>query len=302
MDHKKKNPDFSEEEILQLVKQCKEQNPYALEKFFKLFSIDIYNFPTKVFQFDEEQAGDFFLFAFERLRDGKRFKTFKGESTFRTWFYSVLKNLVIDFIRTNQKSKVIQIHNYDNFYEIEKNLPPEYDELETQYIKDKFYDILNDLEFDSRLVFKLTHIFYLTLDEHDLKILKENYHKTNYEIFQFISEAKEYLIEKNTKLNQKEEKLTRLHFKLMALQEKEKRILQNQNREEDRWEIQEKISKKKEIRNSILTKNNEFVLLRVPFYKTAKFLNLSTPIISNLYKKAEKMIKNSEELKKSFRS
>ncbi len=301
MDSTKTNSDFLEEEIVQLVNECKKQDPYALEKFFKIFSSDIYNFPIKIFQFDEEKAGDFFLFAFERLRDGKRFKTFKGESTFRTWFYSVLKNLVIDFLRTNEKSKTIQIQNYSNFNEIEKSLKaPTYDVLETQYVKDVFYNVLDHLEFDSRIVFKLTLIFYLNLDELDIKILKENYHKTNYEIFEFISQSKEYLIEKNQKLNQKQEKLNRLHLKLFSLQEKEKKILQNHNNNEELKKLHDNISKKKEIRNSILTKNNSFFLLRVPFYKIAKFLNLTTPTISNLYKKAEIMILNSEELKKIF--
>lgn len=294
------------EENIELINQCKKQNPSALEKFFQLYSMEIYNFPIKVFHFDEEQAGDFFLFAFEKLKDGKRFKSFRGESSFRTWFYSVLRNLVIDFIRHNQKSIKSQIYNYESYFELEKNQnissKNEIQEgIENQFILEKFNQFLQQLDLHSRIVFKLTYIFYLELDETDIKILKETFKKENYEIFEFISESKEYLAKKNLKLKNHIDKLNRMYFKLLSLKEQEKNLKNNIHNNYELQEIQNKIIKKIKNRNYILThKNLENTLLRVPFHKIAKFLNLTTPTVSSIYHKAEKNLKNSEELKKIF--
>lgn len=294
------------EEDIELINQCKKQNPNALEKFFQLYSMEIYNFPIKVFHFDEEQAGDFFLFAFEKLKDGKRFKSFRGESSFRTWFYSVLRNLVIDYIRHNQKSTKLQIHNYESILELEKNQNivrnnEVQEEIESQFILEKFNQFLQQLDAQSRIIFKLTYIFYLQLDETDLKILKEIFKKTNYEIFEFISESKEYLAKKNLKLKNHIDRLSRMHLKLLSLKEKEKNLKNNINNNYELQEIQSKIIKKIKNRNHILShKNLENALLRLPFHKIAKFLNLTTPTVSSFYNKAEKNLKNSEELKKIF--
>ncbi|MFN3604214.1 MAG: RNA polymerase sigma factor [Leptonema sp. (in: bacteria)] len=296
---------LSEEEIFELINQCKEQNPYALEKFFNLYSLEIYNFPIKVFQFKEEDAGDFFIFAFERLRDGKRLKTFKGDSTFKTWFYSVLRNLVIDFIRQNKKFKSLKILNYESLSEIESKLKNETSKIETleeQFLQEKFYNILNSLEFNQRIVFKLTYIFYLQIDEIDLQILKKNFYKSNYEIFEFLSDARNYLVGKNLKLENKIDRLSRMHLKLIDLKEQQKRLKNQENTHLfDAKEIENKIIKKIKNRNQILSYSQDhFYVLRVPFYKIAKFLDLTTPTVSNLYKKAEKILRNSEELKKFF--
>ena len=93
------------DELRELVRRCGHKDREALQDFFERFSRDIYNFPMKVFHLDEDAASDFYLYAFERLKDGGRFQSFEGRSSFRTWFYTVLRNLVIDWMRTVAKLK-----------------------------------------------------------------------------------------------------------------------------------------------------------------------------------------------------
>ncbi|GIX41055.1 MAG: DNA-directed RNA polymerase sigma-70 factor [Leptospiraceae bacterium] len=300
----------------QLIEKCKKQDPDALEKFFEIYSIEIYNFPMKVFHFTEEEAGDFFLFAFERLRDGKRFRSFRGDSSFRTWFYSVLRNLVLDWIRANKKSKVIQFYNYASIAEIEKQILKELesnDKIEAKLVQDLFYRIIENFDEDSRIIFKLVYIFYLNLDEDDIHILKTKYKKTGSEILQFISEIKEYLTNKNIKLKQKSERLHRLYLKLLKLKEKEQELKELKENQDPEWEekyiqiseelteIQAIINKKTKNRDKMIEHTNpDATVLRTPFQKIAEFLEISTPTVSSIYKKAENQIKNSQELKKIF--
>jgi RNA polymerase sigma factor (sigma-70 family) len=229
MTHGQKEEILFEEskEFLELIDQCKKQNSDALERFFELYSIDIYNFPIKVFQFSEEEAGDFFLFAFERLRDGKRFKTFRGESSFKTWFYSVLRNLVMDWIRANKKSKVLQFYHYGSLTEVENEIFDELkseDQIESNQIKNLFYQTIDSFDEESRIIFKLVYIFYLNLDERDIQILKDKYHKSGYEIFKFVLETKEYLVNKKPKIKPKKRKTLSSLFKFDQIKGKRKRI------------------------------------------------------------------------------
>jgi len=289
--------------FLELIDQCKKQNPEALERFFELYSIDIYNFPMKVFQFSEEDAGDFFLYAFERLRDGKRFKSFRGDSSFKTWFYSVLRNLVMDWIRANKKSKVLQFYHYGSLTEVENEIFDELkseDFIESNQIINLFYQTIDSLEEESRIIFKLVYIFYLNLDERDIQILKDKYNKSGYEIFKFVLEAKEYLVNKNLKLNQKKERLYRLYLKLIKLKEKEKE-LKMYHQSPFLEELQNKINQKTLNRNKIIQHQNpETIVIKTPFDKIGTFLGISTPTVSSIFKKTLNKIKNSQELKKIF--
>jgi len=305
MTHGQKEEILFEEskEFLELIDQCKKQNSDALERFFELYSIDIYNFPIKVFQFSEEEAGDFFLFAFERLRDGKRFKTFRGESSFKTWFYSVLRNLVVDWIRANKKSKILQFYHYGSLTEVENEIFDELkseDQIELNQIKNLFYQTIDSLDEESRIIFKLVYIFYLNLDERDIQILKDKYHKSGYEIFKFVLETKEYLVNKNLKLNQKKERLYRIYLNLVKLKEKEKE-LKRFSQSPFLEELQNKINQKTITRNKMIQHQNpETIVIKTPFDKIGTFLGISTPTVSSIYRKTIKKIKNSQELKKIF--
>ncbi len=291
------------EEFLELIDKCKKQNPDALEKFFELYSIDIYNFPIKVFQFSEEEAGDFFLFAFERLRDGKRFRSFRGESSFKTWFYSVLRNLLMDWIRSNKKSKLLHFYHYGSLTEVENEIFDELkseDFIESNQIINLFHKTIDDLDEESRIIFKLVYIFYLNLDERDIQILKDKYNKTGYEIFKFVLETKEYLVNKNLKLNQKKERLYRLYLNLIKLKEKEKE-LKKYPQSPFLEELQNKINQKTINRNKMIQHQNpETIIIKTPFEKIGTFLGISTPTVSSIYRKTINKIKNTQELKKIF--
>lgn len=298
------------EEFNTLIERCKNQDPDALEKFFNIYSIEIYNFPIKVFHFSEEDAGDFFLFAFERLRDGKRFKSFRGESTFRTWFYSVLRNLVLDWLRSNKKNQEIQFLSYSNLNILENEIPEtlKYSQNHEMNITiDIFNQILQNIEKELKVIFKLIYLFYLNLDEDDINYLREKYHKTPYEILKFVIETKDYLTEKNLRLIQKYDHLQNIYLKLLKLQRKEYElassttIQSNVEKTLELDEIQKKIQTKNFNRNKILRQlNPNSLVIKTPIKKISTFLGISTPTVSSLLKKAESYIKNSEEIKKIF--
>ncbi len=74
---------LSKDKTIDLVSRCGDGEEEALRQFFEIYSEDIYNFPMKIFHLSEDDAGDFFIYAFERLKTGSRFGSFKGKSSFR---------------------------------------------------------------------------------------------------------------------------------------------------------------------------------------------------------------------------
>ncbi len=301
---------WEDSEILPLVEKCKNQDPKALQKFFDFFSSEIYNFPIKVFRLSEDDAGDFYLFAFERLKDGKRFISFRGESTFRTWFYSVLRNLVIDFLRNKEKEKQIQVYFYGDNNEIEYQHyeNQNYDwELDINNLIEKLYGILNQLDNFNSVVYKLVYLHYLNLNSQDIEYLKKEFHKENYEIMKFILEMKSKIGEKSIKNQEKIYKLNRIYLKIKKLKQQKEKIENSEilvlNQKMNKLSvnidkvIEEKLKKRGELSRNL---KNEVIFLRVPYEKIANFLGISTPTISSTIKKVEIFLKNHEELKKFF--
>ncbi|MCS7205260.1 MAG: sigma-70 family RNA polymerase sigma factor [Leptospiraceae bacterium] len=283
------------QEFEELIERCKSQDWGALQRFFEIYSIEIYNFPIRAFHFSEEDAGDFFLFAFERLRDGKRFKTYRGNASFRTWFYSVLRNLVMDWFRYHKKFKNLEYIPFEQFSK-EFSFNMQEDE---GYAIDIFYKELDNLEPQSRIVFKLVYLFYLNLEPKDIEILKEVYGKENFEILSFISKTKDYLVKKNQRLTEKIERLQRMHKKYLDLKRKESELMKHEEDSYELKEIKEKLKEWSLNRIKVLERfQKRELLIRVPFHKIAQFLKISVPTVSQHFKKANEKIRQSQELKK----
>lgn len=285
-------------EFKEIIEKCKKQDPEALEKFFEIYSVEIYNFPVKTYRLPEEEAGDFFLYAFERLREGKRFRTFRGEATFRTWFYSVLRNLFLDWLRYNKKFSYIRYVPLD-FYD-GKEMPVFKDEYEYQEMLRILEEEIASLEPLERVIFKLVYLFYLDIEEPEIRYLKDNFHKDNGEIVAFVQDMKEYLMHKNYRFMEKMNRLGRFYLKVKSLQEREDTLSKNKTEHTDaeREEIQEKIRKRNASREKLLSEiQTRGMTLKIPFHRVARFLHLSVPTVSLVFKKAEEKIKTSQRLR-----
>ena len=109
--HKKHTMMGNTELSWDLIERCGKGEPEALEVFFQIYSPEIYNFPIKVFHLDEDAASEFFLYAYKHLSKGKRFRSYQRRARFRTWFYAVLRNLVIDWMRTLREIEIVDVNS-----------------------------------------------------------------------------------------------------------------------------------------------------------------------------------------------
>jgi RNA polymerase sigma factor (sigma-70 family) len=72
----------------------------------------IYTFPARIFRLPEEDAGDFYLYAFDKERIFKRLRSFEGRNQiqFETFLsYYVLRDLFLEWTRSNTRIDTVSI-------------------------------------------------------------------------------------------------------------------------------------------------------------------------------------------------
>lgn len=288
---------LSKDKTYALITKCGEGDPDALKRFFEDYAEDIYNFPIKVFHLGEDDASDFFLYAFERLKTGRRFKSFQGKSSFRTWFYSVLRNMVIDWQRTKRELKITNLgkKNEDGkeFGTIEDE-PDERSEIqrEAEEMSDQFQSVLDEVPIDKRVVFKLSYLYYLNFTDQELEYLQEKTGLSEEELRSKIMGIRETLSEKESDNLQLEDKITSLYLNILDLKEKLKNA-QSDGEAEISERLQFSIDKKYEQRRKLIEKKRKgHFVARTPYKQVAQILGITEGNVSvTLLRIIEKMQK-----------
>lgn len=286
-------------ELLDLVRNCGLGKLESLQRFFNIYSTDIYNFPIKVFQFSEDDASDFFIYAFERLKDGKRFRSFEGKSSFKTWFYSVLRNLLIDWKRTKKELKTVQVIRKNEEGQEQNFLEetPDVKSLElekAQALSRQFQSSLDAIKIENRIVFKFSYIYYLHLSKEEVEFLKVTNKKTTQEIESFIEKLRESQSAKQLENFDSENKITSLYIQILEHGEK---LSDKTISLPERERVSHLLSKKREQRRKLLEKwEKGHFLVRTPYKEVASFLGISEGDVSViLLRVIEKISKNWKE-------
>lgn len=282
------------EEISELVGKCGTGNKQAIRDFFDRFAEDIYNFPIKVFHLDADAASDFFLYAFERLRDGQRFRSFRGRSSFRTWFYTVLRNLLIDWMRTIREVQTVSLNGgASGDTRMIENAPDPRSMKNVLYknLLDSFWQGLHELGIELRVIFKLSYIYYLDLSEDELRFLADRSGKTPEEIQKFLVDLKNDLADKEIKNLGSEDKITSLYISILELKGKKEKLMLKTGQEQlpqmtgtDSYElekIERSIEKKYQQRERLLEKKEKgHFIVRTPYKYITGLLDIAEGSVS----------------------
>jgi RNA polymerase sigma factor (sigma-70 family) len=289
-----------QENINDLIQSCADGNEDSLKKFFEIYSEDIYNFPMKVFHLTEDDASEFYIYAFERLRSGKRFQSFKGKSSFKTWLYTVLRNMLIDWKRNRRELKMVSAKRVNSEGQEYSTIESEPDSLaplkeEALTVSYNFQKALSEIKIENRVIFKLAYIFYLNLEEDEIEFIKEKTGYTESEIRKKVLELRDVLSEKDQESMRYEDKITSIYTNILELkemQQKEEAISFNDNLpKKDR--IETALQKKYEQRRKLIDKKMKgHFLTRTPFKLITSFLKIPEGGISiSLQRVVEKMQK-----------
>lgn len=286
-----------------LLAGIQKQNPDALAAFFEAFSDDIYNFPMRMFRFNEDEASEFYLYAFEHLRDGRKISSFQGKAKFTTWFYAVLRNLTIDFLRS-QKDKVryttyLKADASGKLVEAIDSVSDTRDQsLFEEALFEQFNASLISLTIPHRVLFKLAYAWYFELDKEELDYLCELQKKPENEILLRLADLKKVAHEKSVEVRELEEKLTANFQGISVLETKVENFFRENpdlDKRRESWSeefysasippqiidmIQSLMKKKKKQQNLLLHQKKSLLSIRVPYKDLGDLLNSTQGVLS----------------------
>lgn len=292
-----------DERIQELLPAIKKQNADALAAFFEEFSDDIYNFPMRMFRFNEDEASEFYLFAFEHLRDGRKIASFQGKAKFTTWFYAVLRNLTIDFLRS-QKDKV-RFTTYlkaDASGKMVEAIESISDKRENSTFEDTLFEQFNNslvsLALPQRVLFKLAYAWYFELDHEEINYLCQLHGTTESDILARLQKLKNVAHERSVEVRELEEKLT-ANFQGISILETRIENFFRENPDIDKrreaWSenffsttippqtidmIQSLMKKKKKQQALLLQQKKSLLSIRVPYKDLGELLKSTQGVLS----------------------
>lgn len=200
------------------LKACAAGDTSAQQQFQETYGEDIYRFPVKIYGTPIDEAGDYYVYVFERDRIFTRLKTFEGRNDiqFRTFLSRyVLKHLFVEWRRTCKEIETVSLqtpmrHADDDSLTLEDVLPSR-DGDDRTCSEDGQARILplfwNRLGPEEQLYLKLLSLLEGHLSSKDVCLLARISGRT-------VADTRMILSEVQDQLKQKDEKVSRLHDEL----------------------------------------------------------------------------------------
>ncbi len=284
------NLELRDEEINSLIEKCKDgNNPKAWNKFLKLFSKIIYNFPRLINSVeDDDFCSDFYLYVVEHLQYGKKLKTFNPElSKFNTWFNTVLRNFYYELKNKKKREEINISLSLDNYKyndseirvidTIEDNSFFNITEIESEKVL-RIKKAVESLPLKLRVTLKLQYLFYYDYPR-DIKVSELRYIQKEAglsfrEIIIRIEVIKRELNLKYKKNKTLEQKLNKYFYELINIKNKMV-ILENKIAKIENLNIQypsdlKKLNKLIEEHNLLLKKKEKKEKLMAKIINTMK--------------------------------
>jgi RNA polymerase sigma factor (sigma-70 family) len=97
-------------EARELIRRCLSGDTEAARQFQQRYGELIYGYPIRVYRTPREDAGDFYVFAFESGRIFRRLRTFEGRAPLRAYLLGfVLDDLVLEWQRGERNIETVSI-------------------------------------------------------------------------------------------------------------------------------------------------------------------------------------------------
>lgn len=94
----------------QLISQCLSGDIWAARRFQEQYGELIYGYPARVYRMPAEDAGDFYVFAFDKGRIFRRLRTYEGRAPFRAYLLGfVLDDLVLEWKRGVRELETVSL-------------------------------------------------------------------------------------------------------------------------------------------------------------------------------------------------
>ena len=297
--------DYSKLEIKELLSKYLSKDKSAIEEFWNRYSERIYNFPIKIYRTDDDTAGDFFLYVFEKLKNGKKFATFDMNQNFDTWFYIVLRNFLFSMMRGKREVQTVNVSATDGdgkeMFTIEsfedRTMRTYYQSVEEKEYVDSINALLDTLKLDFRIILKLQLLYYFDLNEDEINEISNNSETEIIKIIKKIDEIRKELEEKSSSISQKAAQIEKVfsikHDMAVKLKRLELEKKEGKNVDDQIEEARRKLKKRRlQFEKMLKEKEKGAYIVRTPHKVIGDFLGITENAVGIRIHRAEKALKD----------
>ena len=199
----RRDVDTDPQVVRALIRRCLEGDAAAAEDFQRTYGEMIYSYPINVYRIRSEEAGDFYVFAFDRGRLFRRLRTYEGRAPFRAYLFGfVLDDLVLEWKRTQRTLDTVSI---DDIGELPEPVDVVHagDATDYAWLRRAF----ERLDPTRALVLKLLYIEDWDLTAQEMRTLAETSGRSLAEVVRGIEELRALVREREASLKDVEENL-----------------------------------------------------------------------------------------------
>lgn len=146
-------------EAQRLIGRCLAGEVQAAREFQAQYGELIYSFPIRVYRVPPDEAGDFYVFAFDRGRIFRRVRTYEGRAPFRAYLLGfVLDDLVLEWKRGVREIETVSIETLGEIPDPGDADRAKNDEGEGPMDRTSFSQLLGELSPAKSVVVKLLYV------------------------------------------------------------------------------------------------------------------------------------------------
>lgn len=146
-------------EARRLIAECLAGDVEAAKEFQAQYGELIYGYPIRVYRVPADEAGDFYVFAFERGRIFRRVRTYEGRAPFRAYLLGfVLDDLVLEWKRGVREIETVSIETLGELPDLEAADRATEDRGEGPMDRTSLSQLLGDLSPSKSVVMKLLYV------------------------------------------------------------------------------------------------------------------------------------------------
>lgn len=278
---------------LELIARCLSGDLEAARQFQETFGELIYGYPMRVYRTPPEDAGDFYVFAFDNGRIFRRLRTFEGRAPLRAYLLGfVLDDLVLEWKRGQRDIETVSL---DTLGEL-----PSGDDAMTQTLTvnetsgggsaQQLGSMLTQLEPAKAVVLKLLYIEDCELTPAEIRYIAEVSGHDVPEVLKGLDELRASVREREAAVKHEEDALDAVQAWIQLYERRVRRIAEDLAGKpppvaaarlvEERDELERKIQRRQQQRERLLSRARRRKVT-APYKEVAALLNTSVGTVGS---------------------
>ncbi len=275
-------------ETRDLIGRCLTGDRQAAVTFQDLYGELIYGYPIRVYRVPPDEAGDFYVFAFDRGRIFRRVRTFEGRAPFRAYLLGfVLDDLVLEWKRGVREIETVSL---ESLGELPDPSSTDRTQQEGEFSimdldQSAMRELLNELSTPKAVVMKLLYVEDHEFDPTEVRYLSQVSGNAIPEVMDRIEELRSTVREREAGLKKMEDALDAVQAWIQLYERRIQRINEDlaalpptagaaEKLRDERGQLLRKIERRRAQRTKLLAQSQRRKVT-APYKEIAAILNTS---------------------------